>query len=216
MGLIKKTLILCVAILALVTAARAFVHYSRQGYYAGSREAGWDAYDNNHGRHVATWWHRHYIECFYTTREECAVMNALWLPPDANYDKSNWHDAYGWHQNNPDFSYANHPYWISWESNWRDQDGAQHDWHYSQWRYNRNPNWVTISHPNSISEHPNWVNRSEPLDHRALTHAENEGNQRIPQQQVSLQQNQVNQQNPAQKAAVICVFLLALRSGLNP
>jgi hypothetical protein len=199
---------LCGAILVLASAAQAFAQYPRQGYYAGSREAGWDAYDNNHGRHVATWWHRHYIERLCATRQEWTVMNALWLTPDGDYDnKRNWHDAYRWQQNKP---------WISWEPNWREQDDAQHDWHYAQRWYNQNANWESTSHPNSISEHPDWVNHSEPLDHRALTQAENEGNQRIPQHRASLQQNHVNQQNPAQKAAVICVFLLVLRSGLNP
>jgi hypothetical protein len=76
------------------------------------------------------------------------------------------------------FLYANHPHWISWEPNWRDQDGAQQDWHCSQWWYNQNPNWVPISHPNSISGHPNWVNHSEPLDHWVVTQTENEGSQR--------------------------------------
>jgi hypothetical protein len=148
-----------------------------------------------------------------------AVMDALWLTPDDDYDNNNnWHDAYWWHQNDSDF-YANHPQWISWQPNWRDQDGAcrpQHKWHYGQWWYNQNPNWVSISHPNWISQHRNWANHSEPQDHRAAMRTESAGDQRNPQQQTSIQQDQANQQKPAQRVAAICVLLLALRSGLSP
>jgi hypothetical protein len=210
MELAKRTLIFCGAILALVIAAPAFAQYTGQGYYLGLREAGCGAYDNNHRWHDPTWWHRHYVECFYATRQETAVMDGVWLTPDSDYDNTGkWHDAYRWHQNNPDFYYADHPHWISWGPNGRDQAAAydaQNDWHYGRWWYNGNPNLVSTSHPNSISAHRNWADHSGPLDHRSLTRIPNEGNQ----------QHASTQQNPARKAAVICTFLLALRSGLSP
>ena len=85
---------------------------------------------------------------------------------DGDYDNdNNWHDAYWWHQNNPDFFYANHPNWISWYPDWLNTDGAydaQHNWHYGQWWYNQNPNWVSANHPNWISQHSNWANHTEP------------------------------------------------------
>ena len=147
-------------------------------------------------------------------------MDAVWLTPDGDYDNTgNWNDAYRWHQNNPDFFYADHPHWISWEPKGRDQAAAydaQDDWHYGQWWHNQNPNRVSTSRPKSIVEHRNWANHSEPPDHRALTRIENQGNEQIPRQQTTIQQNQVNHQNPARKAAVICAFLLALRGGLSP
>src|SRR5258707_3752374 len=221
MALVKKTPIFCGAILALVIAAPAFAQYTRQeGYYLGLREAGCGAYDNNHRWHGATWWHRHYIECFYATRQKSAVMDAVWLTPDGDYDNTgNWHDAYRWQQNNPDFFYADHPHWISWEPKGRDRAAAydvQDDWHYGQWWHNQNPNRVSTSRPKLIVEHRNWANHSEPLDHRALTRIENEGNERIIRQQATIQQNQANQQNPARKVAGICPFLLALRGGVSP
>jgi hypothetical protein len=218
---LTNTLILCGAILALTIVAPAFAQYSGQGYYGGTGEVGWGAYDNNHRWHGARWWHRHYIEWFYASHPEWAVMDALWLTQDGDYDNNNnWHDAYWWHQNDPDFFYANHPQWIPWQPNWRDQDGAydaQHNWHYGQWWYNQNPNWVSTNHPNWISQHRNWANHSEPQDHRAVMRTENEGNQQNPQQQASIQQKQVNQQSPAQKAAEMYVLLLALalHSGLS-
>jgi hypothetical protein len=217
MDLSKKALILCGAILTLVIAAPAFAQYSGQGYYVGPGEAGCGADDNKHRWHDATWWHWHYIEWFYAVRQEWAAMDALWLTTDGEYDNTNnWHDPYRWHQSNPDSFDANHPHRISGEPSWRDQDAA-YGWQYGQWWYIQNPNWVSTNHSNWISEHRNGANHSEPLDHRAVTRTENEGNQRIPQQQqVSIQQNQVNQQNSVHKAAVICVFLLALGGGLSP
>ncbi len=217
MDLAKRTLIFCGAILALVITAPAFAQYTGQeGYYLRLREAECGAYDNNHRWHDTTWWHRHYIECFYATRQERVVMDAVWLTPEGDYNIGSWHNAYRLHNNGPNFFYADRPHGISWEPNWRDQDDAydaRHDWQYGQW-WHKQPNWVSIGHPNS-SARPNWANHFEELD-RALTRAANDGNQRTSGQPDSTQQNRVNQQNPTQKAAAICVFLLVLRSGLSP
>ena len=106
-------------------------------------------------------------------------MDALWLSQDGDYDNNGtWQDAYWWHQNNPDFFYANHPNWISWQPSWYNTDGAydaQHNWHYGQWWYNQNPAWVQANHPNWLSQHSNWATHSEPNDHRAVMRTENEG-----------------------------------------
>jgi hypothetical protein len=216
---LKKTLMLGSAIMAFAIAVPALAQYYGDGYYGGPGQIGWGTYDNNHTWHGARWWHRHYIEWFYATHPEWAAMDTVWLNQDGDYDNdNNWHDAYWWHQNNPDFFYANHPQWISWQPNWASQDGAydsQNNWHYGQWWYNQNPNLVSTNHPNWISQHRNWANHSEPRDHRVVMRTENEGNQQNSQQQVSIQQNLVTQQNPAQRAAVMCVLLLALHSGLS-
>ncbi len=147
-----------------------------------------------------------------------AVMDPQWLSEDGDYDNdNNWHDAYWWHQNDPDFFYANHPEWISWQPDWRNQDGAydaQHNWHYGQWWYNQNPGWVSANHPNWISQHRNWANHSEPQDHRAAERSVNESQQNrqrqasidsdrqqvapgVPQQQVERREQQNRQQQAA-------------------
>jgi hypothetical protein len=129
------------------------------------------------------------------------------------YNNSNhWHDAYRWHQNDPDFFYANHLQWISWQPNWPAQDGAydaQHELYYGQWWYNQNPTLASTNHPDWITKPRNRANHSELQDHRIVMRTENKGNQPNLQQQVSIQQN------PSQRVAVMCVLLLALRNGLN-
>ena len=144
---------------------------------------------------------------FYANHPEWAIMDALWLNEDGDYDNyGTWHDAYWWHQNDPDFFYANHPTWISWDSQWLAQDGAydaQHNWHYGQWWYNQNPSWVSANHPNWISQHQNWVSHTEKPDHRAVMRTENVGtpqNQEQPaahQQQSSRQRPEENRQASA-------------------
>ena len=110
-------------------------------------------------------------------------MDALWLNQDGDYDNGGtWQDAYWWHQNNPDFFYANHPKWISWYPELRNTDGAydaQHNWHYGQWWYNQNPSWVPANHPNWFSQHSNWASQTEPNDHRAVMRTENEGSAKV-------------------------------------
>jgi hypothetical protein len=58
------------------------------------------------------------------------------------------------------------------------------------------------------------MNQPETRQHRPVEQTRNEGNNKaIAQQQASIQQNQIDQQN--QKAAAICVFLLVMRGGLS-
>ncbi len=56
-----------------------------------------------------------------------------------DYDEDNtWHDAYWWHDNNPDWFYAQHPAWVSLSPRWRVYDGDyddNHVWHYGGWWY---------------------------------------------------------------------------------
>jgi len=88
-----------------------------------------------------------------------------------DYDNNNqWHDAYWWHQNNPDFFYSNHPQWANFNPLWLAEDGAydtNHTWHYGEWWYNQNPGWVSSNHPNWLSEHRNWAMHTEFSDHRS-------------------------------------------------
>ena len=43
------------------------------------------------------------------------------------YDNEHqWHNAYWWHQNYPDWFWAHHPDWASVNPQWRDEDGAAH------------------------------------------------------------------------------------------
>jgi hypothetical protein len=76
------------------------------------------------------------------------------------YDNQHrWHDADWWHQNNPDWFWAQHPEWASVNPQWRDEDGAydqRHQWHYGQWWSQQNPDWVASRHPDWLREHPNW------------------------------------------------------------
>src|SRR5271169_4897138 len=117
------------------------------------------------------------------------------------YDRYHtWRGARWWHQNNPDFFYANHPNWISWQPSWYNTDGAydaQHNWHYGQWWYNQNPAWVQTNHPNWISQHSNWATHSEPNDHRAVMRTENEGGAR------GRAVEALNQPNRANEAAAV-------------
>jgi hypothetical protein len=98
-----------------------------------------------------------------------------------------------WHQNDPDFFSANRPQWISWQPDWRDQDGAYDsydNWHYGQGCYNQNPTWVFSNHPNWISQHQNWAMR----DHPAVMRTDSEGSQQNRHQQ-SLGEQQNRQQH---------------------
>ena len=107
----KKTIALSGAILAFSIAAPSFAQYgpgpgydgpgnngpgySGQGYYGGPGEAGWGAYDNGHQWHGARWWHRHDIMWFYRNHPEWAVMDALWLNQDGDYESNGtWQNAY--------------------------------------------------------------------------------------------------------------------------
>jgi hypothetical protein len=112
-----------------------------------------------------------------------------------DYDNQrNWHNAYWWHQNNPNWLYDNHANWASLDSRWLDQDGAydqQRQWHYGEWWYNQNPNWVTNNHPNWLREHQNWENQSEQQNYRQQ-HAMLEQNEQNRQQQ-NFQQQQATQ-----------------------
>jgi hypothetical protein len=141
---------------------------------------------------------------------------AMWaqLMSYGDYDNSNvWHDAYWWHQNNPDFFYSNHPQWVSFNPLWLAQDGAydtNHTWHYGEWWYNQNPGWVASNHPNWMSQHQNWASHTEISDHRAtmnnqyLAMNEQDRNLRaasVQQEATRQQQNTRQQQQNRQQQA---------------
>jgi hypothetical protein len=127
-----------------------------------------------------------------------------------DYDNQHqWHDAYWWHHNNPNWFYDNHQNWASLDSRWLDQDGAydqQRQWHYGEWWYNQNPSWVTTNHPTWLTEHQNWETQSEQQTFRQR-HAMLEQNQQNQQRatdarQANLEQQQnMRQENQRQQQA---------------
>jgi hypothetical protein len=65
-----------------------------------------------------------------------------------------WHDAYWWHQNNPQWVYANHPDW-----------GHNYGWYQND--YGAHPEWFhNPTYQNWAAAHPEWVARENAANAR--------------------------------------------------
>jgi hypothetical protein len=65
-----------------------------------------------------------------------------------------WHDAWWWHENHPDWVYANHPGW-----------GHDYGWYDNDWR--AHPEWFrNPGYQGWAAAHPNWVARENAANAR--------------------------------------------------
>ncbi len=97
------------------------------------------------------------LEAFVVTHPDVWTQLTSW----GDYDDDNaWHDAYWWHDNNPDWFYESHPGWVALWPAWYNADGdydENHVWHYGGWWYRNNPGWVSSRHPEWLRTHQAWL-----------------------------------------------------------